>query len=242
MYEGESTSKAYIAIKYIYFTASEQFMHDFIEVTLFSLWSIFFLSFFFRLTNWKHGSEAKPKICYWFSAKEDCVSKKIHNSLKNVYGNVVMDIRNVKKFENGWMEIAYKPRKGRLSTPVTNSNQEHADELIQRDKHIIVHDVVDALNVSYGSAQGIISLIMHAYSRYCLLPRRLQKWVGQWSLTRLTFLNWPLLTFTCLELWKTTLNSESLTWMTKNSFKIMDEERNPRFFSKNGFDAWVGWC
>lgn len=62
-----------------------------------------------------------------------------------------MDISNVKKFENGCMEIAYKPRKGRLSPPITDSNRE-TDELIQGDKHTIAHNVVDALNVSYGSA------------------------------------------------------------------------------------------
>lgn len=75
--------------------------------------------------------------------------------MKNVYGNGVISF--VKKFGNGQMEIVVQSQ----IQIVLCLN--HADELIQRDRSIIVHNVVDELNISYGSAKGIISMIMHTH-------------------------------------------------------------------------------
>lgn len=54
--------------------------------------------------------------------------------MKNVYGDAVMDISNVrrwvKKFRNWETEIVDKQRSGQSTTPVTHANCELTDELI----------------------------------------------------------------------------------------------------------------
>lgn len=115
----------------------------------------------------------KERVVIEFLAKEGCPPKEIHMRLKKVYGDAVMDISNVrrwvKKFSNGETEIADKPRSGRPTTSITDANRERAEELIRGDRRITVQSVADALNISYGSAQGIIADL--GYHKVCA------KWV-----------------------------------------------------------------
>lgn len=69
----------------------------------------------------------KERVIIVFLAKDSCAPKEIHNRLKNVYGNFVIDVSNVriwvKKFGYRDMETAYKSRSGRPTTSVIDTNQ-----------------------------------------------------------------------------------------------------------------------
>lgn len=62
-----------------------------------------------------------------------------------------------RSFLNEKPAIEDKPRSIRTTTSVTYLNREGDDELIPGDNCVSVHNVADALYVSYGSFQGIIA-------------------------------------------------------------------------------------
>lgn len=115
----------------------------------------------------------KQRAVIEFLAKEGCSAVDIHTRLKNVYGESVVDISNVrrwvKKFREGETEINDKPRSGRPSTSVTNDNRQRVDELIRGDRRITIYEIADALQVAYGSAQSMVEEL--GYRKVCA------KWV-----------------------------------------------------------------
>lgn len=131
-------------------------MHDIKEVTL------LYFCIFFSFADWL------IRIVD-LKLKEGCAPKEIHNRLKNVYEDAVMDISImrcwVKKFRNRETETADKRKIEQPTTWITNVNRERADELHQRDRRVIVQKVADTVNLSYSSAQGIIADF--GYNKVC---------------------------------------------------------------------------
>jgi transposase len=95
----------------------------------------------------------------------------IYRRLKDVYGDTVIDVSNVrrwvKKFRDGESETADKP------TAVTDNRHHQIDELIRENRRITIHEIADALQVSYGSVQAMIENL--GYHKVCTkwVPRQL---------------------------------------------------------------------
>ena len=79
----------------------------------------------------------------------------------------------MKKFKAGETDIADKPRSGRPSTSFTQENSARVDELIRQDRRIIIQEIADAVDVSYGSANSMVDSL--GYHKVCAkwVPRQL---------------------------------------------------------------------
>jgi transposase len=119
----------------------------------------------------------KQRAVIEFLIKEGCSAVEIHRRLKDVYGDAVIDVSNVrrwvKKFRDGESEIADKPRSGRSSTSVTDNRRSRIDELIRENRRITIHKIADALQLFYGSVQAMIENL--GYHKVCAkwVPRQL---------------------------------------------------------------------
>lgn len=119
----------------------------------------------------------KQRVVIEFLTKEGCSAAEIHMRLKNVYGDSVIDVSNVrrwvKKFREGETEIEDKPRCGRPSTSVNVENEELVDDMIRGNRRITIAEIEDTLEVSYGSVQTMITEL--DYRKVCAkwVPRQL---------------------------------------------------------------------
>ena len=152
-------------------------------------------SFIFRFLKLKLDLEMaapfearqKQRAVIEFLVAEGETSLKIHNRLKNVYKDNIIDYSNVKRWvqrfkkstedheDVGKASIANKPCNGRPSTSVNPDNKTYADELIRTDSRITVKELASKLDVSIGSAHSIVASL--GYSKVCArwVPRQLTK-------------------------------------------------------------------
>ena len=119
----------------------------------------------------------KQRAVIEFLTKEDCAAVEIHARLRNVSGETVINISNVRRwmrrFQDGETEVAGKARSGRPSTAVDPENRELVDHLIRGNRRINIAEVADELQVSYGSVQAM--LVEMDYRKICAkwVPKRL---------------------------------------------------------------------
>ena len=92
-----------------------------------------------------------------FLTKEGSAAVEIYARLRNVYGDTVIDISNVRRwmrrFQDGETKMIDKARSGRPSIAINPEKQELVEHLIRGNRHITIAEMADELQVSYGSVQ-----------------------------------------------------------------------------------------
>lgn len=97
---------------------------------------------------------------------------RIHERLKNGYGDSTVDVSTVRRWvhrcdeaEVGQSSMADAKRTGRPSTAVTPHNIHRVDDIIRGDRRVTLDELYSMLSISKGSVQTIIKDL--GYSKVC---------------------------------------------------------------------------
>lgn len=104
---------------------------------------------------------------------------RIHERLKNVYGDATVDVSTVRRWirrcneTQGQTPLADEKRSGRPVTAVTPRNIQRVDEIIREDRRVTTNELCLTLSISKGSVMTIIQQL--GYSKICArwVPRML---------------------------------------------------------------------
>jgi len=99
-----------------------------------------------------------------FSFKLQKSAKETHEMLKLFYGGAAVTMKVVYKwferFRNGYESVEDEERSGRPSTSKTQENVEKVSEMIRSNGRMIITEISEDLNISYGSVQNILTTDM----------------------------------------------------------------------------------
>ena len=88
-------------------------------------------------------------------------AKVTHEMLNLVYGDAAVTLKMVYKwfewFHNGCESVEDEERSGRPSTSKTQENVERLSEMIRSNRRLIIREISEDLNISYGSIQNILT-------------------------------------------------------------------------------------
>ena len=103
------------------------------------------------------------------------MSIRIHERLKNVYGDATVDVSTVRRCKEaeGQTRLADKTRSGRPATAVTPGNIQRVDDIIRGDRRVKTDELCRILSFSKGSVITIIHQL--GYRKVCArwVPRML---------------------------------------------------------------------
>jgi len=107
----------------------------------------------------------KQHINMKFSFELQKIAKETHKMLKLVYGDVAVTMKTVYKwfeqFHNGCKSVEDEGKSGRPSTSKTQENVERIGEMIRSNRRLTIREISDAMNISYGSIQNILTTDMN---------------------------------------------------------------------------------
>lgn len=107
------------------------------------------------------SAKIKQRCIVEFLFKSDETNAtKIYEQLFKVYKSETIDVSNVrrwiKRFKNEDFDISDKPRSGRPSTSVNDSNMELVADLIRGNRRIKVKEMSESIGISIGSVLSIL--------------------------------------------------------------------------------------
>ncbi|KYQ49655.1 hypothetical protein ALC60_11269 [Trachymyrmex zeteki] len=80
------------------------------------------------------------------------------------YGESTLSKKNVYKwyklFQEGRENVNDEPRSGRPSTSKTDENVQEVKEIVLKNRRITIREIVDDLNISFGSCQSILTDVL----------------------------------------------------------------------------------
>jgi hypothetical protein len=101
---------------------------------------------------------------------EGVKTREIHRRMIQQYGGSCLSKRKVyqrvERFQEGRTSVADEHRSGHPCTAASDVNVAHVDELIGENRRLSVDTVAPVLNISTGSAHGII----HERLKYRCIP------------------------------------------------------------------------
>ena len=114
-----------------------------------------------------------------FLTAEGKMPIRIHERLKNVYGDATVDVSTVRRWvrsckeAEGQTRLADKRRSGRPATAVTPGNIQRVDDIIRGDRRVRTDELCRILSFSKGSVITIIHQL--GYRKVCArwIPRML---------------------------------------------------------------------
>ena len=99
-----------------------------------------------------HEQRINMKFCF----KRQRSAKETHEMLKLVYGDAAVTMKTVYKwferFRVGCESVEDEERSGRPSSK-TQKNAERVSEMIRSNRQLIIREISEDLNISYGSVQ-----------------------------------------------------------------------------------------
>ena len=93
---------------------------------------------------------------------------RIHERLKNVYGDATEDVSTVRQWVHRYNELkgkqttlADEKQSCRLVTAVTPHNTQRVDELIRDDRRITTEELCHIISISKGNVMTVIQKFVH---------------------------------------------------------------------------------
>jgi len=104
-----------------------------------------------------------------FLVKEKIPTADIHHRLQRVYGDVCMSASNVrqwvKHFKDGNTSIQDQPHSGRPRTASTEPNKKRVDEIIKKDRRVMLDTIATKFGIGHNAVQEMIESL--GYWKIC---------------------------------------------------------------------------
>ncbi|KYQ56039.1 hypothetical protein ALC60_05022, partial [Trachymyrmex zeteki] len=106
----------------------------------------------------------EQRVCINFCVKNGIKCSKTLEMLTVAYGESTLSKKNVYKwyklFQEGRENVNDEPRSGRPSTSKTDENVQEVKEIVLKNRRITIREIVDDLNISFGSCQSILTDVL----------------------------------------------------------------------------------